>query len=1041
MDLKTEFRFWQTALQRFSILEERPIALPRVVCLKDGKASPPQQLGPRGLWPDPSADELRLQLETEVPWPDARLRLDVDGEGLLQVDGRSRAASNAFHRYADLHLPPGRHHLTLEVLRTGLMGVEVASPRVRMAWQRIDREAAAAALDLEVLSEWALDERTPVAAARTATDGLLAALRPLRELAPDRGVLQDWLSRHGASAEEEGLRRALRGAGAARPALQGPAREQVAAALSDTAAALRGLFHRLRADLPDGIGTVIPLGHAHIDLAWLWRMETARKKARRTYATQAELLASHPEWRLGISQPELWQWLKEDDPELFERLQAQTLEGRIEPLGATWVEIDGQLPDAAAILRQLLYGLRYEEALLGERPRTAFLPDSFGFAAGLPTLLAAAGVRHFCTTKLRWNDTTRFPYTDFTWVGPDGATVQGHLFSASEGGYNAPATLADLRTTAERHAQDGGRGPMLYAFGHGDGGGGPTPEMIERLRRYKELPLMPRLRWQPLADALPDGGTPRVRGPLYLEYHRGTYTSQSWAKYLLRQAEVLLTAAEARATWAKAGRVKPLADWRSLLRLQFHDILPGSSIGLVYDDLRKELEPLLARNRQADAAAVDALVAEGARRPCLVLANRAGFASAERLVEVSRPFAPLAPDGRPLPIQRTASGYLVPAPALPAMGIAALPVTRVDPDRAESPRACDEVWLAGGDVKVKVGRAGIESLLYQGEELLAGVAGVEIYRQHPEQFDAWELVPPELRVPLDLQHLEPVQVEFGPLRDAVMLRHQGPEGVEVHELVALERQSGRLTVSITAKQPGRHIVLRYALPSNLHAHEVAAEGMWGCDRHPVVGSGPADDAQWEWVAQRFADIAEPHLGLALLNDARYGHAVEGGTLYLTIATSPLYPDPQADEEPAPVLLELLPHRGNWRDADVMAQAHVHAAGIAADLREAVPTAPAGPCQGLPHNLRLLGLKPAEDASGDVIVYLGELFGDRGACELAFPWPLAEASHCDLVGEEPRDDHGTLRRSEDGRSLRIHYRPYQPIALRIRPKETESRARI
>jgi len=1041
MDLRTEFRFWQTALSRFSILDERPITLPRVVCLKDGKAAAPQPLGPHGLWPDPHADELQVQVETEVPWPDARLRLDVDGEGLLQVDGISRAASNAFHRHADLHLPPGRHLLSLDVLRTGLMGVEVAAPRLRLGWQRIDREAQAAAFDLEVLAEWTLDEATPPAAAALGREGLLAALRPLRALPPDRAVLQDWLRREGASAEEEGLRRALRGAEGGLPALQGPARDEVAAAVRDCASALRRLFGQLQAQLPKGAAQAVPLGHAHIDLAWLWRMETARKKARRTYATQAELLANHPEWRLGVSQPELWQWLKEDDPELFRRLVSLVRDGRIEPLGATWVEIDGQLPDAAAVLRHLLYGLRYYEAQLGVRPRTAFLPDSFGFAAGLPTLLAAAGVRHFCTTKLRWNDTTRFPYTDFTWVGPDGATVQGHLFSSAEGGYNAPATLGDLRRTAERHAADGGRGPFLYAFGYGDGGGGPTPEMLERLRRYRELPLMPDLTWAPLASNLPVDGTPSFRGPLYLEYHRGTYTSQSWAKYLLRQAEAHLAAAEARSTWARAGRTKPSPDWRALMRLQFHDILPGSSIGPVYKDLRAELEALLGRARHDDAAAMAALAGEGPGRACLVLGNRAGFASPARLVEVSRPYAPLAADGSPGTIQRSGDAYLVQAAALPAFGTAALPVTRVEPPAPRPPGPCDEAWLEGGDLRIRIGAAGIESLLYAGEEMLDGVAGLEIYRQHPEQFDAWELVPPEFRVPLDLGHLEPVQVEFGPLRDAVLLRHKGPEGLDVQERIALERQSGALTVSISAKLPARHVVLRYALPTKLKAHAVTAEGMWGTELHPVVAAGPADSARYEWPAQRFVDISEPHLGLALLNDARYGHAVQGGTLYLTLATSPLYPDPHADEEPAPVCLELRPHRGDWRDAGILAAAHVHAAGIAAELRESVPKAPAGPCSGLPDNLRLLGMKPAEDGSGDIIVYLGELCGDRGACVLSFPWTLQAAVACDLVTEQAQDDQTLLSVSEDGQRAHLRFLPYQPITIRIRPVHDEGRARL
>ena len=1040
MDLKAEFRFWQTALLRFSILEELPIVLPRVVCLKDGKPSAPQPLGPRGQWPDPRAQELRVQFESGVPWSDARLRLDVDGEGLLEVDGISRAASNAFHRHADLHLPPGRHVFNLEVLRTGLMGVEVPMPRVRLAWQHIDRVAEAAAFDLEVLAEWSLDEGTPPAAAAAAQDGLHAALRPLRALGPDRAVLADWLARPGASAEEEGLRRALRDGDDGLPLLAGPTRDEAGEALRETAAALRDLFPALRAQFPAGMGEALLLGHAHIDLAWLWRMETARKKAQRTYASQADLLACYPRWRLGVSQPELWQWLKEDDPELHRRLQALVRDGRIEPLGATWVEIDGQLPDAAAVLRHLVYALRYHAREFGVQPTTAFLPDSFGFAAGLPTLLTAAGVRHFCTTKLRWNDTTRFPYTDFTWVGPDGSSVQGHLFSATEGGYNAPATLADLRRTAEQHAKDGGRGRFLYTFGHGDGGGGPTPEMLERLQRYMELPLMPRLSWLPLADALPAGRTPTFRGPLYLEYHRGTYTAQTWAKYLLRQAEASLTATEARTTWARAGHCQPSQDWRTLMRLQFHDILPGSSIGSVYRDLRTEVEPLLARLKHDDATAVDALCGEGPRQACLVLANRAGFASAARLVEVSRPFAPIGADGHPGPIQRTRNGYLVRAVELPALGVAAVPVARVELPASDAPTTSAQIVLEGGDVRVRIGSAGIESLEFRGEEMLADIAGVEAYRQHPDQFDAWELVSPDLRVPLPLQHLTPQQVEFGPLRDAVLVRHEGPDGLEVQETVALERASGRLTVSVAAQQRGRHIVLRYALPTNLMPQSVAAEGMWGTDLHPVVPSGPSDEARYEWPAQRFVDIFEPHLGIALLNDARYGHAAVDGTLYLTLATSPLYPDPHADEEPAPVSIELLPHVGDWRDANVMARAHVHSAGIAADLREAVATEPQGPCAGLPPNLRLLGLKPAEDGSGDIILYLGELFGDHGVCELALPWPLADAAPCDLASEQPQPDASHLTRSEDGRMLRLRFSPYQPMVIRLTPAKDEGRAR-
>ena len=1027
MDFKTDWAYWRTALQHFAVLEELPIPLPRVVCMTGGKALAPQPLGPGGLWPDPEADELRLQCESDVPWADPRIELDVDGEGLLEVDGVSRAASNAYHRQADLRLPPGRHLLSLEVLRTGLMGMKVASPRLRLSWQRVDRVAEAAAWDLAVLAEWALDPGTPPAAAALAREGVTDALRPLRALPPDPGVLRSWLGRSAPVAEEEGLRLALLRDDL--PALQPLDRELVDAAVRETARALRELFGRLRAALPPGVGEAALLGHAHIDLAWLWDMPTARRKARRTYATQAELLAAYPEWRMGISQPELWQALREDDPDLLRRLEEFARAGRVEPLGATWVEIDGQLPDAESVLRQLTYGLGYFAARLGTRPETAFLPDSFGFAAGLPTLLAAAGVRHFCTTKLTWNDTTRFPYPDFTWVGPDGGAVQGHLFSASEGGYDAPATLRDLRATAERHEQAGGRGPFLYTFGYGDGGGGPTAGMLERLRRYAELPLMPRLAWQGVADAVAQDGPP-YRGPLYLEYHRGTYTSQTWAKYLLARTEAQLAASDARSAWAHGGRERPTADWRRLLRLQFHDILPGSSIAPVYEQLRHELREVLQRAVEADRAALAALDGDAVRRPCLVLGSRAGFASGPSLALVPQPVAPAAGDGA-AELQAVDGGFLVEIPALPPFGAAALPVRAVEPPAAQSASPCDQVALAGGDVELMAGPAGIESLRYRGQEMLAETAGVEAYRQHPDHWDAWEVVPPGLRVPIALRHGRPLRVESGPLRDAVLLRHRGPEGLEVQERILLERRSGRLTVAVRAKVPGRRVVLRYALPTVLRAAAVTAEDMWGTWTHPVVAGGPADEARFEWPAQRFVDLGEPHLGMALCCGGRYGHAVSGGTLYLTLSTAPLYPDPHADEDPAPAVLEILPHEGDWRDAGVLARAHVHAAGVRAELRDAAPMPPTGPCLGLPPNVRLLALKGAEDHSGDVVVHLGELWGDRGTCDLTFPWPISAALPCDLVSEEPLPGAGDLRSPDAPDRVRLSYLPYQPILLRLR----------
>lgn len=1029
MELTREIRASAIALRSFAIRREQEVQGEVSV---GGRTARP--LRAAVAWPDPEAEELRIVAEGLVPWDNPRLRTDLDGETLLVVDGQAAGAFNAFHRYQDLYLPAGPHRLELRVARTGLMGVRFSDPAVRrIAFQEIDHTVEAIAYDLEVLGDFAHDPGTPPVAADYAKERLILALAPLRALPPDLGAWRAYLFGGRHDAEEEALRLALLDGRGEAPGLRALAWDELLPAVRETGARLRQVFRDLRGRFPSGAGRLLLLGHAHIDLAWLWPMAVSRDKAVRTFASQTALLERVPQWRFGASSPELWTWLEEDAPQLHARAARLVAKDRIEPLGAFWVESDCQLPSAESILRQLLYGMRYFAGRFGSLPEIAFLPDTFGFAAGLPTLLAAAGVRLFCTTKLNWNDTTRFPYVDFTWVGPDGASVQGHIFGHAQDGYNAPASLRDLRRAWERYEQLGGRRTLLYTFGHGDGGGGPTPEMVEQLARYRELPFLPELSWDAAGTLVAqDSHMPLYRGPLYLEYHRGTYTTQSWAKYLGRRAEECLTSAEALETWARhGGNAAPAEAWRLLLRGQFHDILPGSSIGPVYADLREELESVLAQAGRMAQQGLGALLPENGGAPCLAVQNRAGLTAPAQIVRIGEPLAPVGASGLAGTVQRSADGgYLIAIPELPPFGVAALPLVPVAAPSPVPPRRCESVRLRGEELELEVGPEGLRSLLFRGRELLAGPAGVVAFRQHPDAFDAWEISHPARRSDVPLRHGDPVLIEDGELRALVEIRHATAEGSEVLERIILDRVQGQVELEITAALRERHLVLRYRIPTALRAHHVTAEALYGVETHPTIPRGPADAAAFEWPAHRFVDISEASRGLAVLNDSRYGHAAEGSELHVTLATSPLFPDPAADEHPAPARVALRPHAGGWHEARVLEAAAAFSAGTVLELRLAGPQPPIGPVEGLPHGMRLLGLKPAEDGSGDVIAHLAESIGDSGQADVRFGWPARVAQRVHPVRETPEESGAPLPRDAASGAFAVRYRPWELICLRI-----------
>jgi alpha-mannosidase len=514
-----------------------------------------------------------------------------------------------------------------------------------------------------------------------------------------------------------------------------PLSESERASVEAAADALTQTLRSLQQRFPPQ-GEVALTGHAHIDLAWLWPYEETRRKLRRTFHTALSLMRGAPDFRFNQSSAQFYAQIEADDPKLFAEIRARVAAGQWEAIGGMWVEPDANMPSGESLARQILYGQRYFQRAFGARCRVCWLPDSFGFSPALPQLLRQGGLDSFFTAKVNWSETNRFPHDLFWWEGLDGSRALAHTFDNPIGGYNGEArpgciapTWANFRAKT-RHAQ------TLLSVGDGDGGGGPTPEGIEAEVALRDFPALPRARWSRVDDFFARAhesaaakALPTWRGEIYLELHRATLTTQSGVKRKHRRAENALVAAETVAGLAHLmgapapASLEPL--WRTLLKNEFHDILPGSSIREVHQGAEAELDSVVAAGlaeQQRALAAIAARLPPGEVRDALVVVNPS-------LSE------------RPLRVTLADGGTIASADSIPPLAVRAL-------DRAAlAPLPGLEVGerrLENAYLRVELGEDGaIASLFHKpsGREALAGRgAQLWVYPQDkPRAWDAWDI--------------------------------------------------------------------------------------------------------------------------------------------------------------------------------------------------------------------------------------------------------------------------------------------------------------
>ncbi|HEV2528544.1 MAG TPA: glycoside hydrolase family 38 C-terminal domain-containing protein [Thermomicrobiales bacterium] len=828
----------------------------------------------------------------------------------------------------------------------------------------------------------------------------------------------------------------------------GPLPDAAMDAIARTRRTLSEGLAALKADYPP-TGRVAMTGHAHIDLAWLWPVEETRRKIVRTGWSQINLMDQFPDFRHNQSSAQVYAWIEQDDPELLRRIQERVAEGRWDAIGGMWVEPDNQLTGSEAMVRQALYGQREFQRLFGRTSTVAWLPDSFGFSGGLPQVLRGAGMTRFFTHKMTWNEEDLFPYDLWHWQGLDGSTVLAHGYrNADSGGYNGEIIPSDLHNTWTRFTGKHHHDETIFAFGLGDGGGGPNRQMLENYARLQEYPILPRLHMtlvEEFYERIDPAPLPTWTGEMYLQLHRGTLTSQARTKKLNRESEHRLAEAEVVTSMARLFGLgddpteQLTATWKVLLLNQFHDILPGSSIREVYAVTEPELRGVVETATGITQGALSALAG--------------GHADAVRVVNPTlavRPLTVVVPgatsatdsDGELLDSQPVDGGLLVHQPDVRVPGVGWTTIrTGTDGSNATDvgggvhahPEG-DTVRIENGLLRVIIGADGTihELMDLEHDRPVYTDRGNQLwaYVDKPRGWDAWDIDENIEAQGEEVVATEaPEIVEAGPLRVAVRITRRWRSSVIVQTYRLLSR-SRELEVDTEIDWQERQVLLRARHPLNVHTHEASFETIYGVQRRPTTKNTTWDRSAFEVAGHRYADLSEADYGVALLNDGRYGHSVTGSVLSLSLLRSSMDPDMRADAGHHAFRYAILPHAGTCATGGV--------ANAAIAFNSPLITGPAAAHAGdVPTDWTLLvasgipvtlgALKRSEDGD-DLIVRIHEPNGARGRVNLLFTVPVESVRRVNLL-EEADTEALEPTIGPDG-EVQHAIRPFEIVTLRL-----------
>ena len=799
----------------------------------------------------------------------------------------------------------------------------------------------------------------------------------------------------------------------------------------------------------DGIATCI--GHTHIDVAWWWTVEQTREKTGRSFATVLKLMEEYPNYRFMSSQPQLYAFLKERYPELYARVKEMVKEKRWEPEGGMWVESDTNLTSGESLVRQFMHGKRFFKEEFGVDNRILWLPDVFGYTGALPQIMKKCGIDYFMTTKLAWNQFNKVPYDTMMWRGIDGTEVLTHLITTLGVGQPVTNFFTTYNGMLHPDAIIGGwmryqnkdiNNDILISYGYGDGGGGPTREMLETsIRMEKGVKGIPMVR-QEFAGVFFDELKERVKdnrrlpvweGELYFEYHRGTLTSMARNKRSNRKTELGLMDLELLAVLAESRipyPVQKLDDmWKLTLINQFHDILPGSSIHQVYEVTKQEYAQLKEDLDRLSGERMKSLAGEG---DAVMVFNTTGRDRCD-VVSLGDCQGDYLTDGEggTYPLQQTAEGKVAFVKGIPSKGYRVLhrgswengqqapacPFTLVDDHCLETPYYTVH-FADNGEIDRIYDKENDREVVQPGKTLNHFC----MYEDKPIYFDNWDIDIYYTEKSWSVDSLERMEwTEVGCVRAVVEITRKASKSTITQKIIFYGEQR-RIEFQTHVDWKEHQTLLKVHFPVAVHTDEATFDVQFGSLTRKTHTNTSWDVARFESCGQKWMDLSEGHYGVSLMNDCKYGHSVKDSNMALTLIKSGIEPNPTTDQEEHVFTYALYPHKEGWRAAGTVAEAYKLNQPLRAELQAGESGSFSYVSVDAP-NVVIETVKKAEDGKG-IVVRMYESENSYTKAKVKVAGEYGKAFVCNLLEEEEQE--APVQAGE----IAVTLKPYEVVTLKL-----------
>lgn len=826
--------------------------------------------------------------------------------------------------------------------------------------------------------------------------------------------------------------------------------------------------------LPNGptTPTLNVMGHAHIDIAWLWPLAETVRKCGRTFATQLRMMEEYPSYKFLQSQPQAYEFVEKYYPEVFQGILRAIAAEKWEANGGMWVEADTNVPSAESLIRQFIVGKSYFLEKFDKKSSFLWLPDVFGYNANLPQILLGCEVDYFITSKIGWNQTNRFPYDLFKWRGIDGSEV---LATYIKNTYNSFTDPKSIWHTWREFNQKDLTDTIVDSVGFGDGGGGITMEHLEYANRLQDLEGVPKVKFgfiEKFLERLNQNRNeyPTWVGELYLELHRGTLTTQAWTKRNNRKCEFLLRDAELFASVANfLGKPYPydsfLQSWKKLLTNQFHDILPGSSIGRVYEDCDRIYGEVAEANYKIIHESLDAIAKKLPKMPDKVGAKRLVVLNTlnwDRIGRVSIPlqeanaldskignYIPALPqiarmgnvcivdnEGNRFPAQISGDKLVFLPDCIPGVGFQTFYIVEEDPQTSTSHTvSATETTLENRYITVKLDQHGQLTSVFDKEAnrevLVAGKKGNVLLMAEdlPNFWDAWDIDKFYRQTAKTMAGNESVEViASGPIEARVRVTREFGTGSVWTQDIVLGCESKQIDFETTVDWHETHRLLKVAFPIDVNATDANYEIQGGYIRRATHENTSWDEAKFEVCGHKWADLSEEGYGAAVMNDCKYAYECIDNEMRLTLLKSPVGPDLQADKGLHTFTYSFLPHVGQLIEAEVCLRAHelnVPYRVYTSDWHQMITT--------LPKHMQLLkvsggqvflqAVKKAEK-DNSLILRFSELVGMRSQVELTLPMKARKICETNMIEKDINEIGQSLN------TITLDFKPFEIKTIRL-----------